>query len=1037
MALRTTGVRYELIARDSASREFDRVGRSAAGLERGMGRLGRSVGLIGAALGAAGLGAVLGESAKKAVEFQTSMKLIQTQAGGTAKDVSVLSKGVLNLGKYAEQGPQQLSEAMYHLKSVGLDNVSALKDLKVASDLAAVGGSGLEDTTNALAGAWRSGIKGADTFSKAASTVNAVLGAGNMRMSDFVEAIGTGILPAAKSFGLSLNQVGAALALMTDEGIPAVDAANRLRMSFSLLGAPSGAAEKQLKKIGLTGLDLANAMRGPQGLIGAVGLLKDHLDKSGLSAAQASQLLSRAFGGGRSSSGILTLINNFDVLKLKQDQVNSSMGKFPAAVAAQRKTAEAQLKILESNLDVLAIQIGTKTLPVLSGFVQFLNKTALPALAGFGNAFLHLIPVDQIKAGFTTVEGLVSDFLAGFNPKTPKKQTITLPTPTLKVAGTPISPYVKAPGIRLPTPTLEVPTTPIPGTLKAPAAVKSQATKLGEELRKAFAGGIGDAIGRIDWGKLGKQIGDGLGKAIQWLTIHIGEIAQKLEKALSTIDWVNVGKSVGGQALGFTVGFLASFATDLTKPSFWKKHWWDFIWAALAVTGVGEGAGQLAKIFEKIPVLKAIAPFLKRIESLASPISKAVKGVFKGLGAIVKAIGAGFLDGLERVFPGMGEAVSRKLDSLVLNIFGYWARFGAAGLRLIDGLKNGILKGGATVGRPIGQVVGWVLKPFAKAGGWLLRAGGDLLSGLKTGILDGAKGIGRWLNDHLVRPVVDWVKSLFGIHSPSTVFATIGRNLVYGLTGGIAAAIAGIGRWLYSHVISPILGAFSGAGDWLYGRGQAVVGGLKNGAWSVGRGIGDWATGHIADPVIGAFSGAGGWLVRAGLDLMSGLESGIQSGFSHVLGLIGTLTSNIKRSLTNITGDVGGIIGKIHLGGLASGGTAPIGTTTWVGESGPELMRVGRHGTRIFSHRQSMALAGALGVAIPRSTGSARGADMMAAVRARTGTAVRPAAGGRTTVVSPVVHVHFSDPKLRDLIRIEVENGHVELTEALRAGGAA
>jgi TP901 family phage tail tape measure protein len=121
-------------------------------------------------------------------------------------------------------------------------------------------------------------------------------------------------------------------------------------MSFSLLGAPSGAAEKQLKKIGLTGLNLADAMRGPKGLIGAIGLLKEHLDKSGLSASKQSQLLSRAFGGGRSSSGILLMLNNLDVLEKKQEQINRSTGKFDDAVKMQRKTAEAQWKLLTSNL---------------------------------------------------------------------------------------------------------------------------------------------------------------------------------------------------------------------------------------------------------------------------------------------------------------------------------------------------------------------------------------------------------------------------------------------------------------------------------------------------------------------------------------------------------------------------------------------------------------------------------------------------------------------------------------------------------------
>src|SRR5690242_7287806 len=114
MAIRTTGVRYDLIARDSASRTFDHVAGRASTLERGLGRLAKSATLAGGAL-AGGLAVGLAESAKQAVEFQTEMKRIQTQAGGTAKDVSVLSKQVLQLGKTMQQGPQALEIGRAHV----------------------------------------------------------------------------------------------------------------------------------------------------------------------------------------------------------------------------------------------------------------------------------------------------------------------------------------------------------------------------------------------------------------------------------------------------------------------------------------------------------------------------------------------------------------------------------------------------------------------------------------------------------------------------------------------------------------------------------------------------------------------------------------------------------------------------------------------------------------------------------------------------------------------------------------------------------
>lgn len=374
---------YELIAKDSASPVFARAGAAAGEAETRIGKLGKAMATAGVVV--AGAAAVIADkSIKAATDFQSAMTKISTQAGGTAKDVKVLSDQVLNLAKHTQQGPQALADSLYHLKSVGLDNAKAMAALKQASDLAAVGGANLEDVTNAIAGAWRSGIKGAQSFGAAAATVNAIIGAGNMRMEDFVAAIGTGILPSAKTFGLSLKQVGAALALMTDEGIPAEDAATRLRMTFALMGAPSHAATEALSDIGLKSTTLNNAMRGPGGLIGALTILKQHLHDSGESAAEQAQTIVHAFGGGRSSSAIMTLLNNLDVLRKKQEQVNATTSKFGPAVARQSQTAQAQFDRLKSSLDVLEIHLGTGLLPMVTKFVHFLDATALPDLVKLG-----------------------------------------------------------------------------------------------------------------------------------------------------------------------------------------------------------------------------------------------------------------------------------------------------------------------------------------------------------------------------------------------------------------------------------------------------------------------------------------------------------------------------------------------------------------------------------------------------------------------------------------------------------------------------
>jgi TP901 family phage tail tape measure protein len=1000
----STGIIYRLIAHDSASRTFHNIGKAAKGADTTLGKLGKTAMAAGAAV-AGGLALGLAKGAKDASRFQAEMTRISTQAGGTAKDVKVLSDAVLKLGTSTQQGPQHLAESLYHLKSVGMDNVQAMKALKESSDLAAVGHANLEETTNALAGAWRTGIKGATSFHEAVSTVNAIIGAGNMSMDQFNAAIGTGILPSAKTFGLSMKQVGAALALMTDEGIDSASAATRLRMSFSLLGAPSGAAEKQLKKIHLTGLQLAEAMRGPKGLIGAIGLLKEHLDKSGMSASKQSQLLSRAFGGGRSSSGILLMLNNLDVLEKKQEQINHSTGKFDDAVKMQRKTAEAQWHLLVSNLEVMGIRVGTKVLPPVTSFVKFLAGTAMPAAAKFGTAMAHLVPVDQIKQGLSQAKGLVGDFLSGLtggksvsgmvgdfmdglSGKKAPKVGIKLPKAT---APKNVSPSAIAYGMSPAHPTGEKTVLGLPPSAVAhgigrtpdigaksplpPSAIAhgqnitkilpkpektkvSAAQQFGKTIRDAVSGGIDG----IDWGKLGGHLGKGLADAIGWIGKHTADFTKKIAGILGKIDFVSVGKGFGAQAIPLAIGFISSLFDPLFSLDFWKHHWLDTIIAVIAVIPIGRLAGIFGKVFSKVPILKAFEPLLKGVSKLGGLFEKA-------FGKIFKPIGRGIVDGFKRAFPAAEGVLRGAIDRYILRPFTKFREIGRLAPRW---LSDGIQRGTAWVTEKILGLTKLIVKPFAKAGGWLISKGSELIKGFTRGVSTGAKGIGSFLWRWVGKPVVDafrgagswlWSKgrsvasgfksgAVSGAKSIGSFFWrwvgkpvvdafrgagswlwSKGRGLASGLKSGAVSGAKGIGSFMWRSIGKPAVDAFSGAGKWLWSAGKWAVSGLKSGATSAAKGISGWINRLVIKPIVGAFKGAGSWLMKAGGYLLSGLKSGVVGAVKGIGGwlwknLVSPIISAVKhffgiKSPSRVFMGIGGhLVGGLMKGMATTSGTA-------------------------------------------------------------------------------------------------------------------
>lgn len=334
-------------------------------------------GKAGAALGAfskaaVGAGAVIGIAAvKQASDFEQALLLVHTQAGATKKEVDSLRGSVLKLAKDSEFSPKQLADGLFRVESAGFRGKKALDLLHKSVELAEVGQSDLEQTTKALTGAMRSGIPGTETAAKTIGTLNAAVGQGSLRMEDLVGALSTGFLPSARAFGLSLKDVTSALDVMTAAGVPAQAAATRLRMTFSLIGAPTKKAQDALKEIGLSATDMAEEMRKPAGLIKALELVQDHLD--GLTKVQQAQVVSRIFGGGRSSAAVLLLLQNMDRLRKVYDATGEAAKHFGEAAEAQAETPAEKFHKAWNRINVLLVQLGSKIAPAAANAMEKLT----------------------------------------------------------------------------------------------------------------------------------------------------------------------------------------------------------------------------------------------------------------------------------------------------------------------------------------------------------------------------------------------------------------------------------------------------------------------------------------------------------------------------------------------------------------------------------------------------------------------------------------------------------------------------------------
>lgn len=84
-----------------------------------------------------------------------------------------------------------------------------------------------------------------------------------------------------------------------------------------------------------------------------------------------------------------------------------------------------------------------------------------------------------------------------------------------------------------------------------------------------------------------------------------------------------------------------------------------------------------------------------------------------------------------------------------------------------------------------------IVGAFENILGSIWDIGKNIILGLFGGVKDAAKDIGGWFKENVVDKIISNVKNLFGIHSPSTVFAGIGGYLIEGLKDGVSGAMQG------------------------------------------------------------------------------------------------------------------------------------------------------------------------------------------------------------------------------------------------------
>lgn len=154
----------------------------------------------------------------------------------------------------------------------------------------------------------------------------------------------------------------------------------------------------------------------------------------------------------------------------------------------------------------------------------------------------------------------------------------------------------------------------------------------------------------------------------------------------------------------------------------------------------------------------------------------------------------GLIDGIIEAIPILIDKFPEIIQKILQAIINNLPKILSMGIKLLGKLGEGIVKAIPSLIKNIPKVITAVVNEFKKLPSKLGELGKSILEGLWNGI----KNVKNWLVEKikgLGDVLIDAIKSVLGIHSPSTVFRDeVGKNMALGIGEGFDKNIASVYR---------------------------------------------------------------------------------------------------------------------------------------------------------------------------------------------------------------------------------------------------
>jgi TP901 family phage tail tape measure protein len=339
--------------------------------------VGKNISLLTAPLAAFGIAGM-----KVASDFDSAMAEISGRTGLVGKDLEQIRQLSLKLGADTKFSAQDAADAYLNLLASGQSVKEAISTLPAVMDAAAASGEGLGTSADTLTSIMASFKLPAEQAGRVVDTLSRGAAASKATIASLGQGFAN-IGPAAKMFGLSVEDTTAILSIFEQNGIKGAEAGTQLRSMLTNMTRPTEKVEGAWKKLGVRLFDTAGRIRPINKVMAETSkALKALSDEDRLS-------IMKDIAGSYGQMGFAALTGSISIDQMKKS-MNEAAG-IQDVLAKKNNTFAFAVESLRGSIESLQINALTPLMdktfkPMVMDMIQVVNGisswiTANPVLA--------------------------------------------------------------------------------------------------------------------------------------------------------------------------------------------------------------------------------------------------------------------------------------------------------------------------------------------------------------------------------------------------------------------------------------------------------------------------------------------------------------------------------------------------------------------------------------------------------------------------------------------------------------------------------